>query len=248
MEGEMKLTGHSAGAACPTCGKAEVFEHPDGQLRHCFSCGVDFTSVMPRGVEEVVEDIFKASRQHLSDSDEARKYLVEQRGLDPQVLSDSALGLLPADLDITQLFLAKLEKVEAERTRVLAAPRKAGRPTKKEQEAIDDAMGAVERLNKTREEFAEFFEGRGGWLLFAYTDKAHRKVRIRLWSPETDERAEMSFGLTSGVFNHALFAPSGRVKSLEPLQGRSIIVASEFDVLQLQSVGARLAQVEGPVI
>jgi hypothetical protein len=83
MEGELKLTGHSAGAACPTCGKAEVFEHPDGQLRHCFSCGVDFTSVMPRGVEEVVEDIFKASRQHLSDSDEARKYLVEQRGLDP---------------------------------------------------------------------------------------------------------------------------------------------------------------------
>jgi hypothetical protein len=49
---------------------------------------------------------------------------------------------------------------------------------------------------------------------------------------------------TSGVFNHALFAPGQRVKSLEPLQGRSIVVASERDVLQLQSLGARLAELE----
>ena len=47
------------------------------------------------------------------------------------------------------------------------------------------------------------------------------------------------------MFNHALFAPGQPAKALEQLQGRSIVVASEFDVLQLQSLGARLAQVEG---
>jgi hypothetical protein len=82
-----------------------VFEHPDGHLRHCFSYGVNVTSVVPLRVEEVVEDIFKAARQHLLDSDEARKYLVEQRGFHSQVLIDSAMGVLPADLDVTQLFL-----------------------------------------------------------------------------------------------------------------------------------------------
>ena len=43
-----------------------------------------------------------------------------------------------------------------------------------------------------------------------------------------------------------LFAPGQRAKSLEHLHGRSIIVASEFDVLQLQSLAARLAEAGGP--
>jgi hypothetical protein len=55
----------------------------------------------------------------------------------------------------------------------------------------------------------------------------------------------MPIDLMSGAFNHALFAAGQRTKSLEELQRRSIVVASEFDVLQLQSLGARLAQLEG---
>jgi hypothetical protein len=190
MKSELNVSEHGAGAECPTCGKPEMLEHPDGQLRHCFSCGVNITSVAPVGVDEVLEDIHRASRQHLLESDRVWKYLVEERGLHPQVLVDTGIGVLPSDLDVTQLFLPKLEKAEADRARLLTTPRKPGRPTKKEQEAIDGAIAVVERLNKSRDEFAKFFEGRAGWLLFVYTDKAHRRVRIRLWSPERRERGD----------------------------------------------------------
>jgi hypothetical protein len=244
MKAESNVSEHVAGAECPACGKRELFAHPDGLLRHCFSCGLNIRSVEPVGVDEVVEDIVKASRQHLLENADVQKYLLEERGLHPQVLMDSAMGVIPADLDVTQLFLPKLEKAEAKRTRVLTAPRKPGRPTKKEQEAVDNAIAAVEHLNKRRDEFATFFEGRAGWLLFVYTDKAHRAVRIRLLAPESDEYVEMPVDSMSGVFNHALFAPGAGARSLEHLQGRSIVVASEFDVLQLQSLGARLAQLE----
>jgi hypothetical protein len=228
MKSESNLSTYRAGAECSACGKRQLFAHPDGLLHHCFSCGVNIRSVGLVGVDEVVEDIFKASRQHLLENADVQRYLLEERGLHPQVLVDSALGVIPPDLDVTQLFLPKLEKAEAERTRVLTAPRKPGRPSKKEEEAVDNAIAAVERLNKRRDEFATFFEGRAGWLLFVYTDKAHRGVRIRLWSPESDECVEMPVDSMSGVFNHALFAPGQGARSLEQLQGRSIVVASEF--------------------
>ena len=245
MEPESNVSAHGSEAVCPTCGKAEVFEHPNGDLRHCFGCGANITSTVPKGLDEMLEDISRTSHQHLLASAEVRRYLVEQRGLHPQVLVDSAIGVIPPDLDVTRLFLPKLEQAEIERERVLTAPRKPGRPTKKEQEAIDSAIAAVDRLKQTRDELEKFFDGREGWLMFVYTDEAHRIARIRLWSPESNESAESSFDRTSGVFNHALFAPGQPAKAFEQLQGRSIVVASEFDVLQLQSLGARLAQVEG---
>ena len=127
--------------------------------------------------------------------DEVLRYLVEQRGLHPQVLVDSTIGVIPPDLDVTRLFLPKLEQAEIERERVLTAPRKPGRPTKKEQEAIDSAIAAVDRLKQTRDELATFFEGREGWLMFVHTGESHRISRIRLWSPESNESAESSFGL-----------------------------------------------------
>jgi hypothetical protein len=107
------------------------------------------------------------------------------------------------------------------------------------------ALASVERLTATRSELAKFFEGRAGWLLFAYTDNAHRTVRIRLVSPENGVSAEVFFGLTSGVFNHALFPPHERARNLEQLQGRSIVVESEFDVLQLQSFEVWSEALEG---
>ena len=55
----------------------------------------------------------------------------------------------------------------------------------------------------------------------------------------------MPLGSVPGVFNHALFAPGPRAESLAALSRRSMVVASEFDALQLQSLGARLAEREG---
>ena len=58
--------------------------------------------------------IFNASHQHLLDSAEARTYLVDERGLHPQVLIDSMIGVVPPDLDVTQLFVPMFEAAETE--------------------------------------------------------------------------------------------------------------------------------------
>ena len=112
-------------------------------------------------------------------SAEARRYLVDERGLHPQVLVDSMIGVVPADLDVAQLFAPLCEVAERELAEVLAQPRKPGRPTKKEQEAIDMAAYQVERLKERTAQVAAF-EEHAGKLAFFYTDAAHRVVRVRV--------------------------------------------------------------------
>src|SRR5688500_17092029 len=112
MELDSNVSEHGDGAVCPTCGKPEVFEHPDGQLRHCFSCGENNTSKPPTDVDAVADGILRASHRHLLESSEAQRYLVEERGLHPQVVTDSAIGLIPADLDVSQLFMSSLNEAE----------------------------------------------------------------------------------------------------------------------------------------
>lgn len=53
-------------------------------------------------------------------------------------------------------------------------------------------------------------------------------------------------GAGGGTFGSGVFAADAdRPRTLEGLQERVIVVASEFDLLQLQSLGARLAEAEG---
>ena len=87
-------------------------------------------------------------------------------------------------------------------------------------------------------------EQQTGRLAFFYTNDSHRVVRIRVEQPDGDEALEVQLRPKGGLFNHGLFAPRADGKSLEDLRGRVIVVASEFDALQLQSLGARLAELE----
>jgi hypothetical protein len=243
MESESNLSAHGPTAVCPTCGNAEVFEHRRGQLRHCFSCGENTLSTRSGDVDAVVETLFSASHQRLLNSPAARRYLLKEKGLHPQVLVDSAVGVIPPDLDVSRLFMPCLEEAEIELQRVLAQPRNPGRPSKDERMAIATATARVEKLKKAREVLS-VLEQQPGRIAFFYTTDTHRVVRIRLEQSEGAEMLDVQWTCQSGLFNHDLFAPRGAARSLEELQRTNIVVASEFDVLQVQSLAARLAELE----
>jgi hypothetical protein len=243
MESESIVSEHGAGAECPTCGKPEVFEHPDGQLRHCFSCGENVTSKPPTDVDAVADGILRAFHRHLLESSTARRYLVEDRGLHPQVVRDSAIGVIPADLDVSQLFMSPLNEAEKVLQRVLEAPRNPGRPSKDERFAIALATSRVEKLKQAREALVPL-EQQAGRVVFFYTNGEHRVVRIRVEQPDGSQATEVQLRPTGGLFNHGLVAPRADSRSLEELRGKVLVVASEFDALQVQSLGARLAELE----
>jgi hypothetical protein len=243
MKSELRESEHGPGAVCPVCEKADVFEHPRGELRHCFSCGENTLSAPSVDVDAVVETIFKTSHQQLLNSDGARRYLLEERGLHPQVLVDSAIGMIPPDLDVSRLFMPHLEAAEIELQRVLAQPRNPGRPSKEERIAIATATSRVEALKKARE-ILSALEQQAGRVAFFYTTDAHRVVRIRVEQSRGGEMLDLQWRPKGGLFNHGLFAPRGEARSLEELQRTNIVVASEFDVLQVQSLAARLAGLE----
>lgn len=226
MKLESTLSADVAPAACPTCGEAAMFGHPGGLLRHCFACGTNIVSRPADAVDAVLQKVFRASHRHLLESAEPRTYLVSERGLHPQLLIDSLIGVIPPELDVTQLFVPMLDEAETELQRRLAQPRKPGRPTKKEQEAIDNAASAVERLKDRRKVLSEF-EEHAGQLVFFYTDAQHRIVRARVHlSSERNDTLELQLGGTAGGFNHAVFARGERARSLEPLRGQSVVVQS----------------------
>jgi hypothetical protein len=194
-------------------------------------------------VDAAVESIFKASHQHLLNSTEARRYLVEERGLHLQVVLDSAIGVIPPELDVSQEFMPHLEGAELALQRVLALPRNPGRPSKDERFAIATATSRVKKLKEAREVLS-VLEKEVGRLAFFYTDDAHRVVRIRVEQSEGGEMLDLQWRSKGGLFNHSLFAACDTPKGLAELRRTIIVVSSEFDVLQAQSLAARLAELE----
>jgi hypothetical protein len=178
------------------------------------------------------------------DSVDAHTYFVEERGVHPQVVIDSMVGVVPADLNVAELYAPLCQAAEKKLADVLALPRKPGRPTKKEQEAISIAEYNVKRLKERADKVAELQKHKGKVALF-YTDAVNRIVRARVQPLEGGESIELHFGGSAGGFGHALFAPGTRGRSLEVDHGRTLVAQSEFDVLQLQSLAARLAELEG---
>src|SRR4051812_45026182 len=76
-----------------------------------------------------------------------------------------------------------------------------------------------------------------------YTNGQHDTVQLTTIPLTGSVEARLLWG-SGGVFNHHLFHPGEPARSLEQLRSRLTLVKSEFDVLQLQSAAARLAELE----
>lgn len=239
MELQSSKSADGAGAECPTCGKQRVFEHPDG-LRHCFSCGENIKPVAETGISSILAEVFRTAHAHLLTASHLAEALTASHKIHPQVTVDSMIGLLPPSFSVTELFAEPISLAQ-QQLEVVKAPRGRGRPSQGELDAIAMAELQLNGLQQAARTLGEFATTTSGHLLAFYTNRQHEVVRLRT-VPVTD--ASSSEWGSGGVFNHHMFAPSTPARSLTEMRSRLTLVPSELDVLQLQSVAARLAEAE----
>jgi hypothetical protein len=154
-------------------------------------------------------------------------------------LHDPVQKIVPANFTVSDLFQEPVKRAR-EQLEVLRTDRGRGRPTKAEKKAIAFAEGQVNRLERAHGELVDFFAKAAEQVVFFYANAQHNIVRVKT----ADTSAESLAWGAGGVFNHHLFAPATAARSLKELRSTSILVPTKFDVLQLQSVAARLAETE----
>ncbi len=237
---------------CPFCKHKTLSVKRDDTLAKCFHpvCGKTITpsqhdSGPTNRIFQVLADIFVAFHAALlgladGKGPNAYSYVVQERRIHPQVVSDSMIGAVPAGFNVEEAFAPVIASLEAEAT-AAAGPKGPGQPKKS---SPTSAQVAVKTLTEARDKLSTCLKAAAGWLAFFYTDAAHRVVAMRFRRPFSKEFLSFKPTAIGGLFNHGLFAPS-RTPALQHLNDLLIVVEGEFNQLQLQSLLARNAELEG---
>ena len=196
---------------CPQCHNTYFSLKRDDSLGKCFHppCGHFLT---PRArqwavslwADRVLDSVYQDCHQELlqlaTGQQNAYTYLCEERGIHPQVIADAMLGAIPSSYDVTQHFQPVL--AEAQAALAVLKSQKRGRPTKQ----LEQAERRLEALQEAQQKLIACLAHRAGWLVFFYTDAAHRLVALRLRQPYS--RTFVSFKPDrAGVFGRELFTP-----------------------------------------
>jgi hypothetical protein len=224
---------------CPFCKHTTFSVKSDDSLGKCFhaSCARFLTVGRDNGryqysLARVLESIFQDCHQELlrlaSGQHNAYTYLRDERGIHPKVIADAMLGAVPSGYDIAPYFQPVLTEAQA----LLAAlqSQKRGRPTKQ----LERAEKRLQDLQEAQQKLVNCLAHRAGWVVFFYTDAAHRCVALRLRQPYEKKFVSFKPGI-AGVFGRELFTPFVSSAN-QPLNQFLMVVEGEFNALQLQSL------------
>jgi hypothetical protein len=193
-------------------------------------------------IDAIVARLVDACRKALANKETAAyEFLVRTQRIHPRVVMHSMVGLIPLDLETADFFAPSTEQaalaVEAERN----APKGPGRPRK----GPTAADARLESLKEARAVFEKALGDSADKLVFFYTDAKHRLSGVRVWNWRDATGHFVTLHGDGGLFNNGLFNPGERPQQLGQLDGPLLVVTSELDNLQLQSVGARFAEMHG---
>lgn len=159
---------------------------------------------------------------------------VQPRGIHPQVIADSLLGVVPPGYDEATVFQPIIETVEEEAKKMAADG--SGKPR---------GMTPEERVNALKETCEKLAKcAQPGWLALFYTDAHHRFVAIRFRQPYSKEILYFKPLKTAGLFGRELFSPytSDGTKDFNDFL---LVTEGEFNQLQLQSLMIRYGEATG---
>jgi hypothetical protein len=207
---------------CPSCHLKYFSLKGDDSLGKCFHppCGYFLTIGQDNGqyrhsVSRVLTAVYHDFHQELlhlaSGHQNAYTYLQNERGIHPQVIADAMLGAMPSGYDVTPHFQPILTEAQAAITALQGQKR--GRPTKQ----LEQAEKRLQDLQAAQQKLVDCLAHRAGWLVFFYTDAAHRPVALRLREAYTRHFVSFKPGI-AGVFGRELFTP--RVRSSPGGNGR----------------------------
>jgi putative DNA primase/helicase len=233
---------------CPFCHQQTFSVKGDDTLGKCFhpACGRFLTAgddgsayrvSLTRVLDAVYQDCHTELLALAPRQNNAYTYLREERGMHPQVIAEAMLGAVPSSYDIMPHFQPVLADAQAAVATLQGA--KGGRPTRQRQQAekrLQDLEDAQKKLHAC-------LAHRAGWLMFFYTDAAHRCVALRLRQPYSKQFVSFKPGI-AGVFGRELFTPYTSPQH-QALNDFLIVTEGEFNALQLQSLTLRYEEATG---
>jgi P4 family phage/plasmid primase-like protien len=233
---------------CPQCHRMYFSVKGDDRLGKCFHppCGHFLTTGRDNGqyrwsltrvLEALYQDCHHDLLQLATGQQNAYTYLRDERGIHEQVIADAMLGAVPSGYDVTHHF----QPVIADATDAVKAlqSQKRGRPTKQ----LAQAEKRLQDLQEAQQKLVDCLAHKAGWLVFFYTDAAHRLVALRLRQPYSRRFVSFKPGI-AGVFGRELFTPF-RNPAYQTMNDFLLIVEGEFNALQLQSLIVRMEETTG---
>ena len=241
--------------SCPECGKKTFSIKMDNSIGKCFhpSCNkriiLDIASNGGyENISLVLERIYNDFHRNLLLMEDAKKpntynYLLKERLIHPQVITDSMLGAVPTNYDIRGKFEPIIKKAEGQVEMAMQSRKeKRGRPKKFIGPTPDEQLVW---LREARNKLEKCVEGSHGWLCFFYTDNYHRIVAIRFRKPYTKQILYFKpFENVAGLFGLGLFTPD-QTNNIKELKDILIVTEGEFNQLQLQSLSLRYGEAIG---
>jgi hypothetical protein len=183
------------------------------------------------------QELLVLATRRTADPKNAYVYLHDERGIHPTVIADAPLGAVPAGYNVTPHFQAAITDAEQAVQALGAAKR--GRPSRQ----FLHAEQRVQDLKDAQQKLVECLAHKAGWVVFFYTDAAHRLVALRLRQPYSKHFASFKPGV-AGLFGRELFTPYVN-QANQALNGYLIIVEGECNLLQLQSLTIRYEEATG---
>jgi putative DNA primase/helicase len=234
---------------CPFCHQQAFSVKADDTLGKCFhpACGRFLTardddSAYRVSLTRVLDAVYQVCHQELltlaARHRNAYTYLREERGIHPQVIAEAMLGAVPSGgCDLAAYFQPVIADAQDAVATLQGAKR--GRPPRQLQQAekrLEDLKAAQDKLHAC-------LVHRAGWLMFFYTDAAHRCIALRLRQPYSKQFVSFKPGI-AGVFGRELFTPYTSPQK-QALNDFLIVTEGEFNALQLQSLTLRYEEATG---
>jgi P4 family phage/plasmid primase-like protien len=231
---------------CPFCQHSRFSIKRDDTIGKCFHplCGRFLSSKSHEScrtniLHGLLEKIFQDFHAHLlaltssTYGKNAYSYLVHERKIDPQVVADSMLGVVPAVYDWASKFDQAAAMIEA-RAKI------GNSETRYEnKEVVQNTGQDIAFLIATRDKFRDCVQHRDGSLAFFYADGYQRIVAVRFREPYSKRITYFKpYETIAGLFGHGLFT-SDQVEGGTPLDQHLVVTEGEFNQLQLQSLCMR---------
>jgi hypothetical protein len=173
---------------CPKCQNTYFSLKGDDSLGKCFhppcgyflTIGYDNERARP-SVSRVLTEVYPDFHQELlalaSGHQNAYTYCRDERGIHDKVIADAMLGAVPSGYDVTPYFQPALAEAQAAINALQG--QKHGRPTKQ----FEQAEKRLQDLQAAQQKLVDCLAHKAGWLVFFYTDAAHRPIALRLREP-----------------------------------------------------------------
>ena len=230
---------------CPFCGRNTFSIKGNNQIGKCWHPSCQERIIPKRyddewkySISEALEQLYQKCHENLLDyaGEEGLtpyNYIVQDRGIHPQVVEDAMLGVVPQGVSVSPLLDPIIKRCQGW-VDSLKADREVGRPSSDETLRLMRAEQVLERAQEAKTKLGHAAREYAGWIAFFYTDSQHRIVAIRFREPYTKEIRMFKPFPWLGVFGYGLFRPGQRRD-----ESSLLVTEGEFNALQLQSAYLR---------